>query len=154
MNIGKARPGGGGDDDADYDEESYDLFFALRTLQIATNFFSEPNQLSHGGFGSVYKVCFVRFLSRLCDCLEKRLSVGHDAGGEGDDDADYDEESCDLFFALRTLQIATNFFSELNQLSHGGFGPVYKVRFVNSPVIYTFFKLICSIFFSSLMCLI
>ncbi|KAK1384066.1 Protein kinase domain-containing protein [Heracleum sosnowskyi] len=31
-----------------------------------------------------------------------------------------------LFFELRTLQIATNFFSELNMLGHGGFGPVYK----------------------------
>ncbi|CAN1267018.1 G-type lectin S-receptor-like serine/threonine-protein kinase At1g11330 [Linum perenne] len=32
----------------------------------------------------------------------------------------------ELLFDLRTLQVATNFFSELNKLGHGGFGPVYK----------------------------
>ncbi|KAL6976123.1 non-specific serine,threonine protein kinase [Sarracenia purpurea var. burkii] len=109
---------GGGDDDANYGEESCDLFFALRTLQIATNFFSKLNQLSHEVFWPVYKVRFMRFLSRLCGCLDKRLSIGHGVGGGGDDDVDYGEESCDLFFALRTLQIATNFFSKLNQLGH------------------------------------
>ncbi|CAN0902415.1 Cysteine-rich receptor-like protein kinase 43, partial [Linum grandiflorum] len=41
---------------------------------------------------------------------------------DGDDAA----ETSDLFFPLRTLQIATNFFSDLNQLGHGGFGPVFK----------------------------
>lgn len=39
----------------------------------------------------------------------------HDGGGVGN-----------LFFELRALQIATNFFSDLNMLGHGGFGPVYK----------------------------
>ncbi|XP_015583556.1 cysteine-rich receptor-like protein kinase 10 isoform X2 [Ricinus communis] len=63
-------------------------------------------------------------LSSLCACLEKRLKSGR--GGGGADDADDEVESHDLFFDLRTLQIATNFFSELNQLGHGGFGPVFK----------------------------
>ncbi|GFS32380.1 hypothetical protein Acr_00g0022420 [Actinidia rufa] len=55
--------------------------------------------------------------------LEKILKIGR--GGDADD-GDGGGDSCDLFFELRTLQIATNFFSELNQLGHGGFGPVYK----------------------------
>ncbi|KAG9148403.1 hypothetical protein Leryth_023601 [Lithospermum erythrorhizon] len=39
---------------------------------------------------------------------------------------DTGQESSSLFFQLQTLQLATNFFSDLNQLGHGGFGPVYK----------------------------
>ncbi|XP_009804374.1 cysteine-rich receptor-like protein kinase 44 [Nicotiana tabacum] len=61
------------------------------------------------------------FLSSLCSCLEKRRKSGSaDVGAEADDKED------GLFFELRSLQIATNFFSDLNQLGHGGFGPVYK----------------------------
>lgn len=63
------------------------------------------------------------FLSSLCSCFEKRLKRG--GGDEADDKR---EESFDLFYELRALQIATNFFSDLNQLGHGGFGPVYKVH--------------------------
>jgi hypothetical protein len=73
----------------------------------------------------------MRLLSRLCACLEKRFR-----GGRGRDQDEADDaaaaESSGLFFEFRTLQAATNFFSELNQLGHGGFGPVYKVRIVNS----------------------
>ncbi|CAN0902445.1 G-type lectin S-receptor-like serine/threonine-protein kinase SD1-1 [Linum grandiflorum] len=36
---------------------------------------------------------------------------------------------------LRTLQIATNFFSDLNQLDHGGFCPVFKVPMPNGQEI-------------------
>lgn len=36
------------------------------------------------------------------------------------------EEMSDLFFELRILQVATNFFSDMNLLGHGGFGPVFK----------------------------
>ncbi|XLT94939.1 hypothetical protein HN873_016601, partial [Arachis hypogaea] len=64
------------------------------------------------------------FISILCPCMETRLrgsaAPSHDPG---DGDA---ADTFDLFFGLHTLQLATNFFSELNQLGHGGFGPVYK----------------------------
>ena len=47
---------------------------------------------------------------------------------KGDEDGGNDGWGLEnLFFELRALQIATNFFSELNMLGHGGFGPVYKV---------------------------
>ncbi|KAF5934165.1 hypothetical protein HYC85_030336 [Camellia sinensis] len=65
----------------------------------------------------------MRFLFGFCGCLEKRLRLGGDGGGGEEEGGG---ESSDLFFELRTLQVATNFFSELNQLGHGGFGPVYK----------------------------
>ncbi|KAF6165687.1 hypothetical protein GIB67_012584 [Kingdonia uniflora] len=58
------------------------------------------------------------FLSSLCGCLEKKKRE-RDEGGEG-------EEVWDLFFEFQTLQVATNGFSEVNLLGHGGFGPVYK----------------------------
>ncbi|KAL3343568.1 hypothetical protein AABB24_027213 [Solanum stoloniferum] len=61
------------------------------------------------------------FLSSLCSCFEKRQK--RRGGDEADDNG---QESFDLFYELRALQIATNFFSDLNQLGHGGFGPVYK----------------------------
>lgn len=64
------------------------------------------------------------FFSRLCSCIVKKLRAG--GGGGGGEDAGDGGDSSDLFFELRTLQIATNFFSEVNQLGHGGFGPVYK----------------------------
>lgn len=70
------------------------------------------------------------FLARLCSCFVKKL---RDGGGEGDEDGDGGQSS-ELFFDLRTLQVATNFFSEVNQLGHGGFGPVYKVGSVNSSL--------------------
>ena len=57
----------------------------------------------------------------FCGCLQKRKTQKESA------DVVDGEETSDLFFELRTLQIATNFFSELNVLGHGGFGPVYKV---------------------------
>ncbi|XP_057472835.1 cysteine-rich receptor-like protein kinase 10 [Actinidia eriantha] len=63
--------------------------------------------------------------SGLRYCLEKTLKIGRRGGG-GDEDDDVGGDSCGLFFELRTLQIATNFFSDLNKLGHGGFGPVYK----------------------------
>ncbi|KAF2298712.1 hypothetical protein GH714_025680 [Hevea brasiliensis] len=59
----------------------------------------------------------------LCSCLERKRKSARTTGS---DCADDDSETHDLFFDLRTLQIATNFFSDLNQLGHGGFGPVYR----------------------------
>ncbi|KAI3463783.1 hypothetical protein Pfo_020446 [Paulownia fortunei] len=61
--------------------------------------------------------------SDICGCLRRRLRpTDADAATTGDSS----EDSSNLFFKLEALQIATNFFSELNQLGHGGFGPVYK----------------------------
>ncbi|XP_059661661.1 cysteine-rich receptor-like protein kinase 44 [Cornus florida] len=66
------------------------------------------------------------FFSSFSDCLSRKLRGDKSAvsgGGEEPDDA---IESSGLFFQLLSLQIATNFFSDTNQLGHGGFGPVYK----------------------------
>ncbi|XP_065637644.1 cysteine-rich receptor-like protein kinase 43 isoform X1 [Quercus suber] len=71
-------------------------------------------------------LALMRFLSHLCACLLKRFKRGGGRGGAADDAEDEAVDSFDIFFELRALQIATNFFSELNKLGHGGFGPVYK----------------------------
>lgn len=63
----------------------------------------------------------MRFLSGLCACLRKIFKSGGAAEAE-----EAAAESSDLFFELRALEVATNFFSDLNKLGHGGFGPVYK----------------------------
>nr|XP_043612696.1 cysteine-rich receptor-like protein kinase 10 [Erigeron canadensis] len=42
-------------DEHESESESWELFFKLQTLQVATNFFSDSNKLGHGGFGPVYK---------------------------------------------------------------------------------------------------
>ncbi|XP_062117146.1 cysteine-rich receptor-like protein kinase 10 [Humulus lupulus] len=68
---------------------------------------------------------FMGFFSAFRSCLES-IKPGGTAGSTAPDDGDDVLESFDLFFELNTLQIATNFFSELNKLGHGGFGPVYK----------------------------
>ncbi|KAH6763468.1 cysteine-rich RLK protein 29 [Perilla frutescens var. hirtella] len=67
--------------------------------------------------------CSMGLLSDICSCLNRRLSATTSDGSAADD---AEEDSSSLFYKLETLQIATNFFSELNQLGHGGFGPVYK----------------------------
>ncbi|GAB4851998.1 hypothetical protein Ancab_016190 [Ancistrocladus abbreviatus] len=59
------------------------------------------------------------YLTAFCCCLDRR-------GAAVDGSEDGDETTSELFFDFQTLQIATNFFSDLNQLGHGGFGPVYK----------------------------
>nr|GLL21992.1 Tyrosine-protein kinase [Ipomoea trifida] len=61
----------------------------------------------------------------FCGCLRRRLARSGGAGGD-EPENDGGDDSPDLFFDLRSLQIATNFFSDLNRLGHGGFGPVYK----------------------------
>lgn len=59
--------------------------------------------------------------SRFCECL-KKWKVRHETTAT----AAEAEETSHLFFELRILQLATNFFSHMNLLGHGGFGPVYK----------------------------
>ncbi|KAL9324499.1 hypothetical protein ACSQ67_009356 [Phaseolus vulgaris] len=63
--------------------------------------------------------------SWLCPCFRKGGATS-DAGGDHHDDPTEPGDSLDLIFDLHTLQLATNFFSSLNQLGHGGFGPVFK----------------------------
>ncbi|XVF50566.1 hypothetical protein PTKIN_Ptkin04bG0111300 [Pterospermum kingtungense] len=65
------------------------------------------------------------FFAKLFACIDKRLIAAR-SGSAGEDEAADDDNTHGLFFELRTLQIATNFFSEMNRLGHGGFGPVYK----------------------------
>ncbi|KNA13345.1 hypothetical protein SOVF_117830 [Spinacia oleracea] len=60
-------------------------------------------------------------LSRFSDCL-KKLRFCHKSAA-----ADVDQTS-ELFFELRILQLATNFFSDMNLLGLGGFGPVYQMK--------------------------
>uniref|UniRef100_A0A803QRN2 Protein kinase domain-containing protein n=1 Tax=Cannabis sativa TaxID=3483 RepID=A0A803QRN2_CANSA len=68
---------------------------------------------------------FMGFFSAFRSCLDS-IRPARTAGSTAPDDGDEGLESFDLFFELNSLQIATNFFSELNKLGHGGFGPVYK----------------------------
>lgn len=76
----------------------------------------------------VFIVQSMSFVSRLCPCFNKRSKDKAASDSHHHDEAPNDvADTWDLFFDLHTLQIATNFFSELNQLGHGGFGPVYKV---------------------------
>ncbi|KAK9115002.1 hypothetical protein Syun_021799 [Stephania yunnanensis] len=73
--------------------------------------------------GNQNKNRLIDFLTHLCWCLEKRKKDrANNRGGEEENE----EESWDLFFEIKTLQIATNFFSDLNLLGMGGFGPVFK----------------------------
>lgn len=67
------------------------------------------------------------FFSRLCNCLLKRGGAASYDGGGGEDDTSDGGDSSNLLFDLHTLQLATNFFSDLNLLGRGGFGPVFKV---------------------------
>ncbi|OMO53307.1 cysteine-rich receptor-like protein kinase 6-like protein [Corchorus capsularis] len=65
------------------------------------------------------------FFAKFCACIQNRLKAARTGSG-GEDDSDDGLETQGLFFDLPALQIATNFFSDLNLLGHGGFGPVYK----------------------------
>lgn len=67
------------------------------------------------------------FWSNICGCLEKGPKVDRRTGPSTVDEAESGGEAWKIFFDLQILQVATNFFSEMNQLGHGGFGPVYKV---------------------------
>ncbi|XP_021909115.1 putative receptor-like protein kinase At4g00960 [Carica papaya] len=66
------------------------------------------------------------FWSNICGCLEKGPKVDRRTGPSTVDEAESGGEAWKIFFDLQILQVATNFFSEMNQLGHGGFGPVYK----------------------------
>lgn len=79
------------------------------------------------------------FFSRLCFCLQKKHGTGSEDGGDDDEDTVDPGDSGNLLFELNTLQLATNFFSELNQLGRGGFGPVFKVTFLIFSFIFFLF---------------
>ncbi|KAL3748793.1 hypothetical protein ACJRO7_009951 [Eucalyptus globulus] len=67
--------------------------------------------------------------SSFLACLKPLKAAGcggRGAAGRAAEEEAEDNSSSGLFYDLRTLQVATNFFSELNQLGHGGFGPVFK----------------------------
>ncbi|XP_054820831.1 cysteine-rich receptor-like protein kinase 44 [Prosopis cineraria] len=66
------------------------------------------------------------FVFRLCPCLKRRFKANAASDSPHPQPPNDVADTWDLFFDLHTLQLATNFFSELNQLGHGGFGPVYK----------------------------
>lgn len=77
--------------------------------------------------------------SSLRNCLKKWKYRDNSAASPAEA-----EEMSDLFFELRILQVATNFFSDMNLLGHGGFGPVFKVLLIPyySYLINSFFLLI------------
>ncbi|KDO57485.1 hypothetical protein CISIN_1g013745mg [Citrus sinensis] len=75
---------------------------------------------------SVDEMNLKHFISNLFPCLKTSLRGGRAAGESAEDADGSGADSWNLFFDLRTLQVATNFFSDLNQLGHGGFGPVYR----------------------------
>ena len=85
-------------------------------------------------------VVLMTLFSWLCPCFRKGGATS-DAGGDHHDDPTEPGDSLDLIFDLHTLQLATNFFSSLNQLGHGGFGPVFKVPF--PFLLFKFQYLIC-----------
>ncbi|XP_024957353.2 cysteine-rich receptor-like protein kinase 10 isoform X2 [Citrus sinensis] len=86
----------------------------------------QNHQHHHNHNLSVDEMNLKHFISNLFSCLKTSLRGGR-AAGEAAEDADGSgADSWNLFFDLRTLQVATNFFSDLNQLGHGGFGPVYR----------------------------
>lgn len=88
----------------------------------------QNHQHHHNHNLSVDEMNLKDFMSNLCSCLKKSLRAGRAAGESAEDADGSGADSWNLFFDLRTLQVATNFFSDLNQLGHGGFGPVYRVR--------------------------
>jgi hypothetical protein len=67
--------------------------------------------------------------------IERRVKDFIDSGEFREDD----KKGIDVpFFALATILVATDNFSEANKLGQGGFGPVYKVKnpFLNNHEIH------------------
>ncbi|KAA8541247.1 hypothetical protein F0562_025146 [Nyssa sinensis] len=75
------------------------------------------------------------FLSGLCGCLEKRGRSAGSSGGGGGKEEDDGGELWNFFFELRDLQIATNYFSELNRLGSTRFSVLYKGLMPNGQVV-------------------
>jgi len=73
--------------------------------------------------------------------LQKKHGTGSEDDGDDDKDTVDAGDSCNLLFELNTLQLATNFFSELNQLGRGGFGPVFKVTLLFFFFSFSFFNI-------------
>ncbi|KAL1819401.1 hypothetical protein ACET3Z_014270 [Daucus carota] len=63
-------------DDGDDGDDSWNLFFTLQALEVATNFFSEDNKLGHGGFGPVFK----GLMPSGQEVAVKKLSLGSRQG--------------------------------------------------------------------------
>lgn len=86
----------------------------------------------------------MRFVYWLCPCFNKRIKTNASSSFDTQQHPQQSDDvasTWELFFELHSLQLATNFFSELNQLGHGGFGPVYRVSFLSSDFFLRFIYL-------------